>query len=173
MKFHLPVPVCAILTLMVLLNSAFAQPPTPVPGGDGCPDRGVRHVDAKSEGSDQGTSCSGGIPFSFNGTTYAASASLCPSNVTYTPPHKESDPSTFKYCTFWYADGTTYNVTQQNYRCFAYLPMFGCGTLGLGHCCEPDGPRVIVNVMPNFVEALCQPCSRSKNAPRDEDPVPQ
>jgi hypothetical protein len=142
----------------------------PAPGGASCPDRGVMRVGPKSEGSDQGTTCSGGISFTFGGQVYTAESSRCPNSVTYTPPHDVLDPSTEKKCTWWGPTGTTYNSTKTNYQCYWYFPLFGCGTIGFGHCCEASGPPEIVNTFPNYAEDRCVPCKSVADATDDEEP---
>lgn len=152
---------CAVFLSFSL--SLFAQhtgPIGPAPGGASCPERGVKRVDAKFEGSDQGVQCSGGIGFSFNGQVYAPESSRCPNSVTYTPPHDIQDDTHVKVCTWWGPTGTTYDVTKTEYECVFYFPFFGCGTIGWGHCCEPKGPPEVVNTFPNYAEALCKPCRK-------------
>jgi hypothetical protein len=132
----------------------------PPPAGDACPQRGVKEVGPTSIATDQGVSCSGGIPFTFNGVPYPASSSLCPSAVTYHPVHYVPDPTSFFPCMYPKKDGTTYDVTKQDYRCVVYIPPFGCGFLGLGQCCEPDGEPVVTNTFPNWTWGLCEPCPK-------------
>lgn len=155
MLAHLYVPTLPLCLVLTVLPAQVPTSQQPNP----CPNRGVMRIAATSEGSDLGVSCSGGISFSFEGRIIAASESRCPSYVVFTPPHDVQDPSTHKPCTWWGSTGTTYDVTKQSYKCFTYLPFFGCGTFGFGQCCEPNGPPEVVNSFPNYAEAPCVPCN--------------
>ena len=146
---------CAFLSCISLATAQRA------PGGSSCPNRGTKWVDPRWVGSDQGVTCSGGIGFSFGGVTYTVADSRCPSSVDKIEGHFEADTNTYKYCTYWYQRGT-YDVETTRYSCVFYIPPFGCGTLGLGQCCEPSGAPRVTGTFPNFSEDRCIPCGTQR-----------
>lgn len=151
-------PVLMAAVLIFIAATLVAQNGDAVPGGAGCPNRGVKWVPPQWLGSDAGNTCNSGIGFTYNGVTYTAGDQRCPSQVEYVPGHFESDPATFKHCTYWYLSGT-FQTKVTKYSCHG--PFAGCGLLGLGWCCNEDsfqmGPK-----FRNYAENLCQPCGGSQ-----------
>ena len=151
-------PFLMVAVLIFIAATLAAQSGDAVPGGAGCPNRGVKWVPPQWGGSDAGTSCNSGIGFTFQGGAYTADAQLCPSQVEYVPGHFESDPATFKHCTYWYPKGT-YQMKISKYSCLG--PLAGCGLLGLGWCCKEDSTTDWPEFT-NYAEGLCQPCGGSQ-----------
>jgi hypothetical protein len=146
------------LLIASIALSSFASAQTSDATG-GCPNRGVKQVDAQHQGSDQGESCGHGVGFSFGGVTYTPSDDQCPSAVTYIPPHWVQDPQTFKPCTDWTA-ANQFEITKTRYSCTG----IGCGLFWLEGCCEP-GDSEVVMIGTSYVEFRCRPCN-------DDEPVP-
>jgi hypothetical protein len=148
-----PVLMTAVLIFIAATSAAQTQP-RDVPGGPGCPERGVEKVGPKWNGSDAGTSCNSGVGFTFAGITYTAQDNRCPSMVEYVPTHHMPDHATHARCTYWFQQGTI-QVLLHKYECRG--PLAGCGFLGLGWCCTEvsvtEGPQ-----FPDHGQSLCRPC---------------
>lgn len=117
---------------------------------DGCPDRGVKLLAASEIASGLGVSCGKGIAFSFDGVHYQPSDDKCPRWLEYTPSRQVPDTQTVQ-------EGLSYQfqnhvkVTKQEYACVG----IGCGLLWLEGCCEAVGEEKVVNILDNWVPAVC------------------